>query len=243
MALGGLSYQTKTHRSTHSIANTFGASSAAGSCAGLSVKQMGWLLSYAAQQASGLASWQRDSQHVEKSFVFAGVPARNGVQAALLIHLGANGVDDVFAGPDNFWLAFGPGATPSKLIEGLGQQFEVTQTNLKKGTVGSPIQASLDALQLIRTEHPFSLDQLEKVVVRIAPSQAKAVNGREMQDISLQHMLALMLVDGTVSFAASHDRSRRDDPQVCQQRGKIELFADEELEPLYPSSWPSRKWS
>jgi 2-methylcitrate dehydratase PrpD len=47
--------------------------------------------------ASGLAAWQRDTQHVEKSFVFGGMPARNGVDAALLIDLGATGVDDIFS--------------------------------------------------------------------------------------------------------------------------------------------------
>lgn len=234
MALGGLSYQTDTHRSTHSIANTFGASAAAGSCAGLGSAGMRWLLSYAAQQASGLTSWQRDHEHIEKSLVFAGLPARNGVQAALLIHLGANGVDDVFSGQDNFWQGLGKNAAPGKLIEELGYRFEVTQTNLKKWTVGSPIQAPLDALQQIRNEHPFETHQVDTVKVRLAPSEARTVNEREMQDISLQQMLAVMLVDGTVSFAASHDRSRLEEPAVIQQRAKIVVIPDEELEPLYP---------
>ena len=89
-------------------------------------------MDYAAQQASGIAAWQRDTHHVEKSFVFRGAPARNGVDSALLVHLGANGVDDIFSGSDNFLMAFGPEADPAGLVDGLGERFEVTQTNIKK---------------------------------------------------------------------------------------------------------------
>jgi 2-methylcitrate dehydratase PrpD len=195
---------------------------------------MRWLMDYAAQQASGIAAWQRDTHHVEKSFVFGGAPARNGVDAALLIHLGANGVDDIFSGSDNFLMAFAPEADPAGLVDGLGERFEVTQTNIKKWTVGSPIQASLDALQSILQEHAFHLDQLEKVVVRIATSEARTVNDRSMQDISLQQMLAVMLVDKNVSFRAAHDKARVGDAAIIRERAKIELVPDEQLELLYP---------
>lgn len=234
MTLGGLQFQIKTHRSSHSIANTFGAAAAAGCSAGLGAPQMRWLLDYAAQQASGIAAWQRDTHHVEKSFVFGGAPARNGVDATLLIHLGANGVDDIFSGSDNFLMAFEPGADPAGLVDGLGKRFEVTQTNIKKWTVGSPIQAPLDALQLILQKHEFQLDQLEKVIVRIATSEARTVNDRSMQDISLQQMMAVMLVDKTVSFRAAHDKARVVDAAIIRERAKIELVPDEQLERLYP---------
>ena len=64
---------------------------------------MRWLLYYTAQQASGIAAWQRDTDHIEKAFDFAGMPARNGVTAALLVQAGGTGVDDIFCGADNFF--------------------------------------------------------------------------------------------------------------------------------------------
>jgi 2-methylcitrate dehydratase PrpD len=234
MTIGGLQFQMKTHRSSHSVANNFGAAAAAGCSASLEAQQMRWLMDYAAQQASGIAAWQRDTHHVEKAFVFGGAPARNGVDVALLIHLGANGVDDIFYGSDNFLMAFESEADPAGLVDGLGERFEVTQTNIKKWTVGSPIQAPLDALQSILQEHAFQLDQLEKVIVRIATSEARTVNDRSMQDISLQQMLAVMLVDKTVSFRAAHDKARVGDAAIIRERAKIELVPDEQLERLCP---------
>src|SRR5438874_7390092 len=93
MTLGGLPFQMETHRSSHNFANNFGAAAAAGCAAGLTSRQMRWLLDYSAQQASGVAAWQRDTEHVEKALVFGGMPARNGVTNALLIALGGTGVD------------------------------------------------------------------------------------------------------------------------------------------------------
>ncbi len=224
----------QTHHSAHCIANTFGAAAAAGCAANLTAQQMRWLLDYAAQQASGVAAWQRDTQHIEKSFVFGGMPARNGVTAALLVQLGATGVADIFSGPDNFLQAFAPNADPEPLIDKLGQRYEVTRTNIKKWTVGSPIQAPLDALQILMKQHPFTPDQVQDVAVRVATSEAKTVNNRTMPDISLQHMIAVMLIDKTVSFRSAHDKSRMQDPAVLRQRAKVRLIPDEALERLYP---------
>jgi len=234
MALGGLDFQMQSHRSAHSIAGTFGASAAAGSAASLGPQQMGWILDYAAQQASGIAAWQRDTQHVEKSLVFGGFPARNGVTAALLIELGATGVEDIFFGSDNFFAAFNARANPQVLIDGLGERYEIARTNIKKWTVGSPVQAPLDALQEIMRQHHFKPADVQKVIVRIATSEARTVNNREMPDISLQHLIALMLVKGTVTFRTSHDEALMHDPAILAARAKVDLVSDEDLEKLYP---------
>jgi len=235
MTLGGLDYQMATHHSAHSIAGDFGSAAAAGCVAGLNPQQMRWILDYAAQQAAGIAAWQRDTDHIEKSLVFAGFPARNGVTAALLIQIGGTGVDDIMAGSDNFLMAFNPKSNPDGLIDKLGERYEVTRTNIKKWTVGSPIQAPLDALEAMRKKHPFDADQVQKVVVRMGTNDSNTVNNREMPDISLQHMVAVMLLDKTASFAAAHDKPRMQDPAILRQRAKVQLIADEELDKLHPA--------
>src|SRR5262245_14399856 len=135
MTLGRVPYMVQSHRSTHSIAGTFGSAAAAGCAAALDAKQMRWLLSYTAQQTSGLASWQRDTDHIEKAFDFGGMPARNGVTSALLVRAGGTAVDDVLSGADNFFQAFVPLNKPELLLEKLGERYEVTRTNIKKSTV------------------------------------------------------------------------------------------------------------
>jgi 2-methylcitrate dehydratase PrpD len=60
------------------------------------------------------------------------------------------------------------------------------------------------------------------------------VDNREIPDICLQHMIAVMLIDKTVSFHAAHDKPRMQDPAVLRQRGKVSLVHDEELAKLLP---------
>jgi 2-methylcitrate dehydratase PrpD len=235
MAMGGAAFSYENSLSTHSIAGTFGAAAAATCAAGLDARQMRWALDYTAQESSGFLAWRRDTDHIEKAFVFAGMPARNGVTAALLVKSGWNGVDDVFSGPDNFFTAYAPKAQPERLVEKLGERYEITQTDIKKWTVGSPIQAPLDAVEVIRGKHPFEAGQANKVTVRLAPSVAAVVDNRDIPDICLQHMIAVMLIDKTVSFHAAHDKPRMQDEVVLQQRAKVDLVRDEELAKVLPA--------
>ena len=232
--LGRLEYMFDSHRSTHSISGTFAAAAAAGCAASLNARQMRWLLSYTAQQASGLASWQRDTEHVEKAFDFGGMPARNGVTSALLVQAGGTAVEDVFSGADNFFDAFMPKNDPAMVIDKLGERYEITRTNIKKWTVGSPIQAPLDALEILLKRHKFQPDQVKQIVVRAATNEAKIVDNREIPDICMQHMIAVMLIDKTASFKSAHDTARMKDPEVLRQRAKVRLLGDEELEKLMP---------
>lgn len=234
MAMGGVAFRNESHKSTHSIAGAFGAAAAAACAAGLTAQQMRWVLDYAAQQSSGIAAWARDTDHIEKGFVFGGMPARSGVTSALVVQLGWNGVDDVLSGPGNFFLAYAPAAKPAVLVDGLGTRFEVTQTDIKKWTVGTPIQAPLDAVEAIRRRRPFEVDEVATVAVRMAPTVAAVVDSREIPDISLQHMVAVMLVDKTVSFAAAHDKARVKDAAVLRQKAKVQLVSDPSLAQFLP---------
>ena len=65
----------------------------------------------------------------------------------MLVQAGGTGVDDILSGADNFLQAFGPKNDAAMLIDKLGERYEITRTNIKKWTVGAPIQAPLDALE------------------------------------------------------------------------------------------------
>jgi len=230
MCLGVPALSRAAHRSSHSIAGVFGAAAAAGCAASLDLQQMRWLLDYTSQQSSGIAAWQRDSDHIEKAFVFGGMPARSGVTSALLVRAGWTGIDDIFSGADNFILANAPNADPARLVDKLGERYELMRTNIKKWSVGSPIQAPLDALELMMKRRPFAADEVSKVVVRLGTREASVVNNRDIPDICLQHMVAVMLIDKTVSFHAAHDVPRLKDETALRQRGKVELLPDDELD-------------
>ena len=240
MSLGGPSYQAVTHRSTHGTAACFCAGAAAGCAAGLSTEQMRLLLDYTAQQTSGIGAWSRDAEHMEKAFLFAGKPAGVAVLTASLIRSGWSGVEDIFSGSDNFYEALAPRengaikADPSLLVDKLGERYEITRTNIKKWTVGSPIQAPLDALVIFFKQRSFAADDVQKVVVRVATDEANTVSNRDIPDICMEHMVAVMLLDKTVTFQSVHDKARMKDPAVLRVRSKVEVVADPRIDARRP---------
>ena len=234
-SLGALQFRAAGH-STHSFGPTFGAAAAAGALAGVDERRARYLISYAAQQASGISCWMRDEEHIEKAFDFGGMPARNGVTAATMVEHGFSGVEDVFSGERNFFVAYGasPAPDPEELARELGERYEILRTDIKRWAVGSPIQAPLDSLlELIRT-HGLRPEDVERVVVRVAHLGANTTDNRDMPDICMQHLCAVMLLDGTVTFKSSHDAARMRKPNVLALRGRIELRGDDALTRAMP---------
>jgi len=212
-----------SHKATHAIAGVFGAAAAAGCAASLNPQQMRWLLDYTAQQCSGIGYWYRDTDHIEKGFVFGGMPARSGVTSALLVHTGWTGVDDVLSGRDNFLLANAPQANAELVVDKLGERFEVVRTTIKRWTVGTPIQAPLDAMEALLKRQPIDPNQVQQILVRSAPGSV--VDDSDPPDINIQYAMALMLTDKTATFRSIHDKARMQDPAILRLRAKVRLEA------------------
>jgi 2-methylcitrate dehydratase PrpD len=121
------------------------------------------------------------------------------------------------------------------LIDKLGERHEVMRSDFKKWTVGSPIQAPLDALENILRRRPIDPGQVRQITVRVATNESSIVNNREIPDICLQHMIAVMLIDKTVTFQSAHDVKRMRDPAVLRQRAKVQLIPDGELQQRLPA--------
>ena len=219
--------------STHSFGPTFGAAAAAAALAGLKAPQVRHALSYAAQQASGISCWMRDPEHIEKAFDFGGMPARNGVTAAAMAAHGLSGVEDVFSGERSFFVAY-PGEAQA-LVRGLGETFEILNASIKRWSVGSPIQAPLDSLLALIKDNALKADEVVRVLVRVAHQGANTVDNRDMPDICMQHMCAVMLLDGTVTFKSSHDQKRMRDRRVVSVREKVQLLGDDAMSAAMPS--------
>lgn len=220
---------------THNIVGTFGASAACGCAVALDTRQMRTLIDYASQQAgAGIGAWRQDTEHVEKSFLFGGMGARNGVTAAMLVQAGWTGVNDVFSGPGNLFESYAPKTDPEILVRRLGEEFEVQNTIIKKWSTGGPIQSPLEAVSIIRQRRPFEPDDVQRINVRVATSAANKIDDSVMANLSMQYLIAAMLIDKGLSFKAAHDEQRMQDPAVLRQKAKIKVIADESLERLLP---------
>jgi 2-methylcitrate dehydratase PrpD len=218
-----------SHRSAEGTSSTMGSAAAAASLARLDEKGMRYALSYAAQQVSGIWSWVRDAGHVEKAFDFSGMGARNGVTAAIMAQMGFTGVWDVLDGEHNALIALSADPKPEEMVAGLGTRFFVNESSIKLYSVGYPIQAPLDAFLTLLREHKLTVDNVERIVVRLPEDGARVVNNRSMPDVNCQHIIALALVDGAVSFEDSHSYERMADARVRAVKERVQLIPDRAL--------------
>jgi 2-methylcitrate dehydratase PrpD len=216
-------------RGTHSFGGCFGACAAAAALLGLDARQVRHALSLAAQQASGIGASVRDADHIEKAFDFGGMPARNGITAALMAASGFTGVDDVFAGERNFLEAFAAEPDAGALADGLGSRYEILGTNIKKWSVGSPAQSALDALSHIMAANDLPPDKIARLEIHLPTRSARTVDEAPMPDVNVQHLLAMLLIDRTLGFASIHDHERMLDPAIIELKRRFTLIPSEEL--------------
>ena len=227
LCLGQMNLKKAGHRGT-AIGGLFGAGAAAGALLKLEAGKIGHMLSYCAQQAAGLYTSVGEEEHVEKAFQ-CGMAAHNGVAAALMVKSGFTGVADILSGKQNFLSIYSPNADRDALVRGLGREYEVVRTGMKYWPAGGPIQGPLHVLHDLIGQHGIKADDVEKLVARMPDVELDIVDGRAMPDISVQHLLALMLVDGTVTFKSAHDFKRTKDPRVRKLRSRIETVGDPSL--------------
>jgi 2-methylcitrate dehydratase PrpD len=221
-------HQAFEPRST-SFGATFGAAAAGGALAELSELQLRYLISYAAQQASGSRAWVGDDDHIEKAFDYAAMPARNGVTAALLVESGFTGNRDVLEGDQGIIKTYAP-CDPAKILSELGQRFTITSCLIKKYPVGSPMMETVDATLALLSQQSIPPEQIEKVIVRIPESGARTVNDRHMPDVNVQYMVAVILLEGKLSFEMAHDYERLQNPRVLALKEKVQLIGDKDME-------------
>ncbi|KQR77219.1 2-methylcitrate dehydratase [Burkholderia sp. Leaf177] len=218
-----------SHRSAEGTASTFGSLGAAASLARLDEQRTRFAISYAAQQVSGLWSWVKDKDHIEKAFDFAGMGARNGVTAVTMVQAGMTGVDDVLDGTNNLFIALSTHPNPQAMLDGLGSRFYVTETAIKTFSVGYPIQSPVDAFLALRKQYSLTPDSVRSILVKIPSDAQEIVGDSAMPDVNCSHLVALALVKGEVSFADSHDVSLMRDPVIQAQRAKVTVTPDSAL--------------
>jgi 2-methylcitrate dehydratase PrpD len=154
------------------------------------------------------------------------MPAHNGTAAALMVAAGFTGVEDVFSGERDFFFTFAPEGDRNELTRGLGRDYEILRGAIKRWPVGGPIQGPLHVLRDLIEQHRITAGDVVEVIARMPDKELEIVNNRDMPDISVQHLLAVMLLDGGVTFASAHDFKRMRDPRVQKLRERIKAVGD-----------------
>ncbi|MFC1820167.1 MmgE/PrpD family protein, partial [Thermodesulfobacteriota bacterium] len=107
--------------------------------------------------------------------------------------------------------------------------YEIMSSGIKKYSVGAPMQAPVDALFLLMERHGFKLKDVLDISVRLPSNVSSIVDNRTMPNINIQHIFAVILLDGDLTFEATHSYERMNDPNVIETKKIVTLIPDDEL--------------
>ena len=140
------------------------------------------------------------------------------------------------SGDKNVFTALGDeDAGAGKFTAELGTRYEIIATSIKKWCVGSPLQSVLDAVTALLEDPAVRAGQIRRIVVDMPADRLHIVDNRTIPDICLQHLVALMIVDGGASFDSVHDFARMSDPKVLAIRKLVEAVPNQELAKAVPA--------
>jgi 2-methylcitrate dehydratase PrpD len=225
-ALGNKNLQ-KANIANHGLGPVFGTAATAASLLRLPEDRIGDVLTYCAQQASGSWQWMADVEHIEKSFVFAGMGARNGLQAALMVEAGFRGVRDSFDLPSGWFnspIFRGEGARPDYLIEQLGERSELLETAYKRYPVGGPTQPAVHGLLQLLPK--LGRRPVASVTISM-PGRWRAFRDAEMPALNLRYLASIILIDGRLDFVSAQSLQRMNgDAAVKALMAKVDVVHD-----------------
>jgi 2-methylcitrate dehydratase PrpD len=232
-------------------AATFGAAAAAGSLLGLDPDRMVDALGSAGTQASGL--WEFNADGTMSKHLHPGKAAMNGVLAADLAREGFTGAGRILEGERGFFRATSAGADPSRITDGLGQRWKVSENCYKLhsccGHTHSAIDVALElkgGLAASRAELAARISEIEidtygpgyEIVKESSPRSA--YQGK----FSLAYCVAAALLEGRVGLDQfTPDRFGGDGirvPDLAALAGRTRIAVRDDLTARYPAAWPTR---
>jgi len=225
----GLRNLSRSGLANHGVGPTFGVAAAAASLLRIEEARIGDVLTYCSQQASGSWQWMLDVEHVEKSFVFAGMGARAGLQATLMVEHGFRGVRENLDQPTGFlnqgmFTAADGDLDRRYLIEDLGRRWEMPLTAYKKYPTGGPTQPAVEGLLTLLPQ----IDRAKVAAVRIEmPGRWDAFRDAAMPALNLRYLSAIILIDGRLDFVSAQSLARmHGDAAVKAVMGRVDVVHD-----------------
>ncbi|ARP80558.1 MmgE/PrpD family protein [Bordetella genomosp. 8] len=194
-----------------STCGVFGAAIASASLLGLDARRTAWALAGAGNQTGGLV----ETLGTMSKSISVGNTARNGLLSALLAREGLAGPDQPIEGARGVLNVLSATPAPEKLIDGLGQRWELRTNTYKPYPCGVVLNPVIEAVLALRermaladrdparvarvelTGHPLLRQRTDRPGVR---------NGRESQ-VSAQHAIAVCLLHGRAGLAEFSDQA------------------------------------
>lgn len=211
--IGNATYPAHYDAGWHSTGSVgiFGAAAAIGRLRGLDAERMTWAFGLAATQAAGIREMFGS---MGKSF-HPGRSAQSGYMGALLAEKGFTTGRLPLEAPRGFAAVTAASYDLSKIVNGLGREFDLRVNTYKPFPCGIVIHPTIDACIQVREQHGLTAEQVDAVELRVAPlvkdlCDKKAVTVGLEGKFSIYHAAAIGLGRGRGGLAEFTDEAVAD---------------------------------
>lgn len=221
---------------TTGTCGTFAAAAAAGRLLKLNESKMVSALGIAGSQAAGLFAFMADGTMTKT--LHAGKAAQNGILSAYLAKEGFTGPAYILEDKRGFYKAFADTFNPQRVLEGLGEKYEIMNTYVKFHASCRHSHPAVDAILDISGRTPLHPEEIEKVHVYTYTIAAKLIDGKQVSTpisgkMSLPYSAAVAMISGKVGLDEFKPKVMND-RVIRALMEKIDVFPDPELDKMVP---------
>ena len=232
MAVGKEHYKVWHNTAT---CGTFGGAMTAATLLALSDEECMYALGNAGTQSAGL--WEFLNTGAMSKHLHAGRAAEAGIVSAQLAKLGFTGPPSVLEGPQGFFAGACPDPDPDAVLRDPDAPWQVHSTSIKPWPSCRHTHPVIDAaLELSGKIKVKDIDYVDVIGYQAAIDVCNRPNPETEYEakFSLQHCVAVSLLDGENVFA-SYNSSARD--RADGLRSRIKVSAGEGYSAAYPENW------
>jgi len=232
-------------------AATFGAAAAAGSLIKLTPSQLVDALGTAGTQAAGL--WEFNADGAMSKHLHPGKAAFNGIIAADLAREGFTGASRILEGERGFFRATAAGHDASRITDGLGTAWKVSENCYKLhaccGHTHSAIDVALDIRARRDWDSPSAVDAIDQIEIQTYGPGYEIVKDPTpgtpyRAKFSIAYCVATALLEGVVGLeqftADRFDGEGVVSPSIAALLSRTRVTVHPDLTDRYPAEWPTR---
>ena len=223
---------------------SFGSSVAVSKIMGLKREGMISAMGIAGSQAAGSMEYLAQGAWTKR--FHAGWAALGGMVAAQLARKGFKGPSSIIEGRDGFLHSYSDGADQSKVLEGIGTQYEILRTSIKPHACCRYMQPPIDAILKIVKENDLPPEKVEKVRVGILSAGARLIAEPLEEKYTPQSIVdAQFSMPFGAAVAILYRKAGLDEFQLSKIRSeevkrmmrRVECIKDPDLEKTFPKQW------
>ncbi|MCJ7830578.1 MAG: MmgE/PrpD family protein, partial [Desulfobacterales bacterium] len=227
------------HRGFHTTGTcgTFASAAAAGKILNLNPSETAMAFGIAGSQSAGLFAFMANGAMTK--VLHPGRAAQSGILSVYLVREGFTGPETVLEDPRGFYAAYADGYVPERIVDRLGEIYEIMHTYTKDHAACRHTHAAIDAALGIADTHPVAVSDIAAITVHTYQVAAKLTGGKQITSplsgkMSLPYSVAVALTDGQAGLQ-QYSSEKLNDPAVRGLMGKIEVRVDARLDSLVPA--------